>query len=149
MEDIKFRNAYSEVLEILKYISANEYKKIPESKIKLFQAVANKEYKFVYNPELTLDEQNVSKIAKCIIAILFRDYWATEEQKNKIIAKQNQDRQRVEEEKRKLYNPNNIFKDRQKPIEYVEKQKENTEMAIYKESLFNKIISRIKLIFHK
>lgn len=89
MENIEYAIAYSEVLEILKYIPTEDYNKIPKSKIELFENNADKEYKFKYNPNITLNEQNVSKRAKAIIAILFRDYWATETQRKKIIAKQN------------------------------------------------------------
>ena len=84
MVSVEYANAYSEVLEILKYISKEDYEKIPNSKIELFETNHNKEYIFKYNPNKTLDEQDVSKIAKAIIAILFRDYWATEIQKEKI-----------------------------------------------------------------
>lgn len=97
MVDIKYANAYVEVLKILKHISREDYNKIPKNKIELFETNANNDYHFTYNPEKTLNEQNVSKIAKGIIAILFRDYWATDIQKEKIIAKQNYDRQLLEE----------------------------------------------------
>ena len=100
MVSIEYANAYSEVLEILKYISKEDYEKIPNSKIELFETNHNKEYIFKYNPNKTLDEQNVSKTAKAIIAILFRDYWATEIQKEKIITKQNYDRKQLEEKKK-------------------------------------------------
>lgn len=83
MVDIKYANAYSEVLEILKYIPVEDYNKIPKNKIELFKTNANNDYSFKYNPNKTLDEQNVSKTAKAIIAILFRDYWATEIQRKK------------------------------------------------------------------
>lgn len=99
MVDIKYANAYTEVLEILKYISREDYNKIPKNKIELFETNANDNYHFIYNPSKTLNEQNVSKIAKGIIAILFRDYWATNIQKEKIIAKQNYDRRIIEEQK--------------------------------------------------
>lgn len=110
MVDIKYANAYSEVLEILKYIPVEDYKKIPKSKIELFERNANKDYIFKYDSEKTLQEQKVSKIARGVIAILFRDYWATDKQREKIIRKQNYDRQKLEEEKRKLYNPDNMFR---------------------------------------
>lgn len=109
MVDIEYAYAYSEVLEILKYIPIEDYNKIPKNKIELFKINASHEYTFKYNPNKTLNEQNVSKITKGIIAILFRDYWATEVQRNKIIAKQNYDRMKLEEEKKEKYNPNNIF----------------------------------------
>lgn len=102
MIDIEYANAYSEVLEILKYIPIKDYDKIPKNRINLFKTYANKDYAFCYNTTKTLDEQNVSKIAKGIIAILFRDYWATEIQKEKIIAKQNHDRMQIIEEKKKI-----------------------------------------------
>lgn len=112
MEDIKYANAYSEVLEILKYIPIEDYNKIPKTKIKLFETNANNNYSFNYNPNKTLQEQEVSKIAKGIIAILFRDYWATEIQREKIISKQKNDRRKIEEQKREKYDPDNIFKNK-------------------------------------
>ena len=114
MVSVEYANAYSEVLEILKYISKEDYEKIPNSKIELFETNHNKEYIFKYNPNKTLDEQNVSKTAKAIIAILFRDYWATELQKEKIIAKQNYDRMQLEEKKKERYNSDNLFKNNKK-----------------------------------
>ena len=116
MISIEYANAYSEVLEILRYISKEDYEKIPNSKIELFETNHNKDYKFKYNPNKTLDEQNVSKIAKAIIAILFRDYWATETQKEKIIKKQNYDRMKLEQEKRDRYNPDNLFENSEKNV---------------------------------
>ena len=113
MIDIEYANAYSEVLEILKYIPIKDYNKIPKNKIELFEKNANDEHGFIYNPNKTLEEQNVTKRAKAIIAILFRDYWANEIQREKIIKKQNYDRIKLEEEKRQNYNPNNIFKNNQ------------------------------------
>lgn len=110
MIDIEYANAYSEVLGILKYIPIEDYDKIPKNRINLFKTYANKYHAFCYNTTKTLDEQNVSKIAKGIIAILFRDYWATEIQKEKIIAKQNHDRMQDIEEKKENYNYDNNFK---------------------------------------
>lgn len=144
MVDIKYAIAYSEVLEILKYISVDEYNKIPKSQIELFETNANNEYEFTYNPNKTLDEQNVSKIAKGIIAILFRDYWATDEQKRKITNKQNYDRQLMEKDKNERYNANYIFK---KKVNKNSINIENTSIIEYKESLISKIINKIKKIF--
>lgn len=110
MENVEYSNAFKEVIEILKYIPREDYNKIPKNKITLFEKNSNKNYNFKYNPHISLDEQNVSKRAKAIIAILFRDYWATSEQREKIIEKQNYDRKRLEIEKAKKYNQNDIFK---------------------------------------
>lgn len=136
MENIEYANAYSEVLEILKNISKEDYEKVPSEKIDLFEKNANKNYNFQYNTNLTLDEQNVSKRAKAIIAILFRDYWATPEQREKILVKQNYDRIQIEKNKQKQYDVNNIFKNKEKKAETVEN---SVSMVEYKESIFTRI----------
>lgn len=133
MISVEYANAYSEVLEILKYISKEDYEKIPNSKIELFETNYNKDYIFKYNPNKTLDEQNVSKTAKAIIAILFRDYWATEIQKEKIISKQNYDRTKFEEEMKARYNSNNLFKNNEKRIIMDNTEKEE-ELALIETS---------------
>ena len=144
MVDIKYANAYTEVIEILKYVSIEDYNKIPRSKIELFKINANREYAFKYNSNRTLDEQSVSKIAKSIIAILFRDYWTTDIQRERIITKQNYDRKKFEEENREKYNLDNLFKNRQYKVEAVEN---SVAMVAYKESIFIKIKNRFKRIF--
>ena len=110
MVDIKYANAYSEILEILKYLTPEDYEKIPKEKIEVFQTYANKDYNFNYDPDKTLQEQNVSKTARTIIGILFRDYWSTEEQRDKIVKFQQQERIRIEKEKQEKYKSDDIFK---------------------------------------
>ena len=151
MIDTKYANAYSEVLEILKYISKEDYEKIPNSKIELFETNHNKEYVFKYDPNKTLDEQNVSKTAKAIIAILFRDYWATEIQKEKIINKQNYDRMKLEEEKRTRYNSDNLFKNNEKKVimNDVEKKEELALTEANDIKWYKKVLSFLTKFFRK
>ena len=152
VDNIEYGIAYSEVLEILRYIPLKDYNKIPKRKIKAFEKNANKDYKFYFNPSKTLDEQNVSKRAKAIIGILFRDYWATEIQREKIIAKQNYDRMKLEEEKRATYNPEKIFNNKQNSfiVSSTEVQKENLEIVEYKESKwYQKIFEKILKTFRR
>ena len=144
MLDEKYSIAYSEVLEILKHISKEDYEKIPKSKIELYKANANKDYVFNYNPTKTLDEQNVSKIAKGIIAILFRDYWATPEQREKIIRKQNNDRIQIEMEKAKKYNPD-VFKANKNK----EEVKNKSLVKVEKQKWYEKVLVFIRNIFSK
>lgn len=146
MESTEYANAYSEVLEILKNISKEDYNKIPIEKINLFKTKANKEYKFEYNPMLTLNEQKVSKRAKAIIAILFRDYWATPEQKEKILSKQNYDRIRIEFDKRNQYNPNDIFKNMVKEKSAVADEN-NLPIKVKNNNFLKKIIDYIRNLF--
>jgi len=113
MIDNKYTIAYKEVLEILKHIPIEEYNKIPKTKIEFFEMNADNEHIFNYDINKTLDEQNVLSITKGIIILLFRDYWATDGQREKIIAKQKYDTNKLEEQKRIKYNPDEIFTTRQ------------------------------------
>ena len=119
MVNNKYGIAYSEILEILKHIPIEDYNKIPKSEIELFESYADNTHTFDYDTNKTLEEQNVSDITKGIIILLFRDYWSTELQRKKIIAKQNYDRNKLEEKKKEKYNPDNIFSNQHKiyPIE--------------------------------
>ena len=145
MVNIEYKIAYSEVLEILKYISKEEFNKIPQDMLEMFKANAINNNEFVYNPRKTLQEQNVSETARTIIAILFRDYWATENQKEKILKKQNYDREKIKEE---MYNTNNIFKkhNTQQNEAYI---KNEVAMIEYKESIFTKIKNWFRHFFNK
>ena len=136
-----YSNAFYEVLSILAYIPAEKYDKIPEDLIKIFEENSNDEYQFAYNPKLTLNEQDISYKAKLIIAILFRDYWATDIQKEKILLKEKYNLQQIEEEKREKYNPDSIFKDKRKEISSV-------EMIEYKESGWKRVINKIKKLLN-
>ena len=147
MVSLEYANAYSEVLEILKHVSKEDYDKIPQDKINLFETNANEDYDFAYDINKTLDEQNVSKKAKTIIAILFRDYWATDAQREKIKAKEQYDRKMKEEKNREKYNPDNLFKKNEKTqIETI--ITEGMQIIPYKETfikkLFNKILNLLK-----
>lgn len=143
MVNTEYKIAYSEVLEILKYISKEEFNKVPQYMLEMFKNNASNENQFIYDPDKTLQEQNVSEIARTIIAILFRDYWATENQRQKILDRQNFDRKKIREE---MYSSDNIFQ------KHNTQQKENfttkeIAMVEYKESIFTKIKKWFKRTF--
>ena len=80
-------NAYSEVLEILNNMTIEDYKKIPKEIITLFNKYSNKESKFKYNPNKRIEQQNISKVSKQILATLYMNYWTTPNQKEKFLEK--------------------------------------------------------------
>ena len=136
--------AYAQVLEVLNSISFNDYCKIPKEKIHFFKVNAEKNVEFDYNPDKTFQEQNISDTAKTIIAILFRDYWATEEQREKIIRVQQQERIRIEKEKQEKYKSNELFNNK--------KEKEIQEVALVEVKelkLYKKIFDFFKKILKK
>ena len=155
MADIQYANAYTEVLDILRYISKEDYEKIPKSKIKVFEENSNKNSSFKSDVDKTLEEQNISEIAKMIIAILCRDYWTTNEQRYIIIKKQREAREEQERQIRERIEQNRQIKEDSLKVIDVSSDLDldldysrGTNLEIYKEeNIFKKIISKIKEIF--
>lgn len=144
MIDENYKKACKEVIEILSYIPKEDYAKIPSEIINVLENDKDENYNFEYNPRKTLNEQNVSKQAKTIIAIFFRDYWSNEQQRKIIKKYENDYIRKMEEEKSKKYNPNEIFL-KDNPV------KENLENEIVavdnNKTILKRILNRIKRFF--
>lgn len=67
-----FEKAYSEVLEILKYIPLNDYNKIPQKYIKHLEENCDENSEFVYNVALPFDKQEISENAKDILGMILK-----------------------------------------------------------------------------
>ena len=138
-----YAKAYTEVLEILKYFSHEEYLKIPKEKIIFYKNNMDKEYKFTINPNIELSEQKISNEANAVLISLFRDYFATENQKTvlKNLLFQNElikEKKKAEKFNTDIFhntNSNNTISNSFLPTE------------VKKEKLWNRIIKRIKSFF--
>lgn len=144
----KYSKAYTEVLEIIKYFPKKEYEKIPVEKIEFYKKNKDNDYVFKINPQIDLSEQNISEEANAIIVNLFTDYFATEEQKNKINKILDLNQEKKEIEKRQKYNPDNIFKKAEKTYTKDTEITDNTALVEYKESFFIKFKNFIFKILH-
>ena len=142
----EYAMAYKEVIEILKYVPDEDIKKIPKEKIDFYKKNVDKEYNYKLDMTKEFEEQEMSDITKAILANIFRDYWATPYQKERIEAKEQSDMEKLEEEKRQKYNPDNIFKDRK---EETTVENTNLPVEIKEETFFKKLISFIKRLFNK
>ena len=149
MVNVEYANAYREILEILQFISKEDFEKIPKNLIELFEEESNKKYVFSYNPDKTLEEQNVSKRARAIITILYRDYWADEEQKEKIKIEQKKDILTIEEQKKLMYDYENMFKNRNDYAKAEAEAEETKIIVVQKENRIIKFINKIKSFFRR
>lgn len=142
----KYSKAYTEVLEIISHFSEEEYSKIPSEKIKFYEDNKDKNYNYKINPQVDLQEQYISKEAEALLVILFRDYFATQEQKSVLdnLLKQNQEK--TDKEKNEKYNSNDIFKNN---TNLNNPNKELLPVKINKEAWYIKILEFFKSIFRK
>lgn len=77
-----YSRACTEVLIILKYyLSKSEFDKIPKEKIEFFEKNKDKNYDYKIDKNLPLEKQNISEMTNSIIITLYRDYFATDNQK--------------------------------------------------------------------
>ena len=147
MED-KYPKAYKQVIEILKYAPQEIVDKIPKKMIKTFKTNMDDKYDFKIDISKSFEEQDVLEETKAILANIFRDYWATPEQKERILEKEKNDREIEENLKREKYNPDDLFKKKQKVIQQNEEIQSNFPVEIKKEKFCKKIINFMKKRFH-
>lgn len=139
-----YPKAYKEVIEILKYVPKESVNKLPQKLIDTFNANMDNTYNFSIDINKSFEEQKILEETKAILANIFRDYWATPYQKERIQAKERYDLQKEEEEKKRKYNID-IFN-----------QKENNKIEnanilpieAKKENFYEKIVKLFKNIFH-
>ncbi|MEG0873337.1 MAG: hypothetical protein RSE00_05215 [Clostridia bacterium] len=77
-----FSIACTQITEVLQHLNIQDYKKIPQEEIDYYKGNSDLEYSFVYDR----DKNNISKEAKAIILVLFRQYFASDKQ-NTILQK--------------------------------------------------------------
>lgn len=140
MSQTKYANAYTEVYKILNCLNEEEYSKIPKELIGVFEENRNLDYEFEVNEEQDLMKQPMLKETKAILLNLFRDYLATSEQSTKINEWLAKDRKYLEKQKREKYG-NNVFENR------IEKFNSQLPIEIKKQSIFSKIVNKIKKFF--
>ena len=140
----KYKDAYTEVYEIIEQLNEEEYNKIPPQVIKAIEENRNTEYEFELDEDIELKDQELLPETKAILFNLFRDYLSTPEQKEKIIKMQAEERIKNEQKKQEQYN-SDIFANKQKKQTIKE---EHTELIEYKENIFKRILNKIRQFFH-
>ena len=138
--------AYKEIYEILRIFPKELVDKVPKEKIDFFLNNMDKNYQYEITKE-TFSETTMLEETVAIFTILFRDYWSTDEQREKILNFQKQAEAEIEKENREKYNTDNIFKNKNINSEYNIVNEEKSLIEI-KESPFRKIINAIRRFLH-
>lgn len=147
IDEKQYKKAFKEVLVILNVIPNEYYEKIPKEIILTLQQFQDKYYEYELEFNKEFKEQNTSELSKAILANFYRDYWASEAEKSEIIEKERFQRIKLEDEKRKKYNPKDIFKTSNKK-ESEDEMNDNSLILTEKIGFFNKLIIKIKKILN-
>ncbi len=140
-----YMDAFSEVNAILNIMPSNLFNKIPLKFRQMISEYKNKSY----NPRIEEPVENfeLKDETKIILSLIYRDFLCSNEEKERLKARDAQKLQEEEEQLREKYNPDNIFDKRK--TENIETVAEPVAMVEYKESFFTRIINKIKNIFRR
>ena len=138
------KHAYSEVYAILNLLSWNLINKIPEN---IWKNIEDKRDKENVVEIYDIKEYHASEQASKLLAVLYKNYFATDEEKNIIIAKEKILFQRKQEELQKKYNSDDMFKNKDNKLESIKVTENKTNITEYKESIFTKTKNWIKRNF--
>jgi len=146
MTNTRNQEAMAETIYYLKGIKDEDIKKIPKEIINYLNENASKEYKCDFDYNKPLKELKLLPETRGIIGLICYKYWCTtEEEKRKYIEKIQENEKKHKENIAIKYNKAHLFKSEKNEDDYKNTKQLNIET--YKESIFKKIIKRIKNFF--
>lgn len=129
----------------MNYLPKKYKDKIPKNFVEMIQEKSDNQYNIKIVPSKKLNEQNLSRKTRVLLAILKYNYWCeSDSDREELRNIFNENEKKYQEELREKYNPNNIFKKNSTD----EEDKQPKDLIEYKESVFKKILDRILNFFH-
>lgn len=77
-----YPKAYKEIYEILKNIPKEDLEKIPENVLKTIEEKKDNNYNFEFSGDI--DNQDLLKETRALLATIYKNYWANTEEKGLI-----------------------------------------------------------------
>lgn len=141
----KMPQAYKEVYEILKYVPEEDYKKIPNKILHKIEKNMDESYLFEVTEFDDFQKQKMLKETECILAIFYRDYWATESERKIII--ENEEKDRNNSYRLDFLKNNSGLESDVNNNKYVKKEEiknEKNSITVINDGIFGKLIKRIR-----
>lgn len=145
----EYREAFSEVEQILNLMPTNLSNKIPTK----FKNIISLEKSKTYIPKISepFEECELKEETNVILAVIYRDFLCSKEERAELLERDRNKLLEFEQELREKYNPDNIFKNKNNSSESIQ-DNISTETAIveYREKNFiQKIFEKIKYLFRR
>ena len=135
-----------EVECVLNKMNEQNIKKIPQEFWEFLNKNKDTNYNFKYDDSKSITENNLHIDTISLLTYINMNFLLDAEAKKEMISLLNEDEIIAEEQRRKQYNPDSIFKNR--IDKHIEQTSENVNMIEYKESVFQKIISKLRNFLH-
>lgn len=147
----EYSKALAEVSEILKYTQKEVIDKIPQKFLDFIEKNKDKEHKLVLKEDKNLLEQDLKPETKEIIALIYRDYVCSQEERENIIKESILQREKIEKEKNEKYKIDfDKIKEQRETKVYnskEDKMEEKSLIMIKEEKWYKKIIKKILELF--
>lgn len=129
MVDILYQNALAEVEEILQNTEEELVTKIPNKIRQFIRENRNQEYIAQIVNDKSLNEQDILPETQALLALIYRSYWATEEEKKEFAQKDSIELEKEAKTKQNLHS-NSVFDNKKEVMKVEEKQKEITDIVL-------------------
>lgn len=144
MENV-YKVAFAEVMEVLKNSEPEILVKIPENFITFLKENEDNEY----NVDIDFNNENwedtVLPETQAIIALIYRDYVSSPEEREKLLKTEQEEQIRIEKELREKYNPDNLFNKEPRKIEREDNMQLSNKIHIpWYKKFYSKILSMFK-----
>lgn len=139
------RMAYSEVDEFIELLPEDIKQKIPQNLRRIFKEEKDKNYVKKIDQNVPIKEQNLLEETLAIIAMLNLDYICEDEDEKERLREVYENNEKKYQKLFQMdFNDNEIFG----KIDYNKKQEKNI-VIIKKQTMFQKLVSKVKSIFNK
>ena len=107
-----YAKAYTEILEIINFMGDRYRKKTPQKLLDFFEE--NKDKNYIYKINEINDDvtRNFSKETLGLLSLMEYKYWASDSEKELLKKSLIENEKKYQEELRKKYNPDNLFKNK-------------------------------------
>lgn len=145
----EFAEASAEIDEILGYLPVEYVEKIPIKLREFFSKIKQENYVSKIDPYKSLDEQELKPKTKTLLTIIYRNYWCNEDERTELDKVLLANDKKYEEELKIIYNPNNIFNEKEIFERDIDNIQEYSLVEIKKRNFFQRLIDYIKKFLKK
>lgn len=139
------RIAYAEIDSFIELLPRAEKEKIPSKLKQYFKDEKDKETTKKLSMDIPIEKQNLQEETWNLIAMIYLKYLCEDEEEKKELEQiYDENEKKYREEMKEKYNPEKIFKEREK-----QQVIQNLPIEVKKESFIQKIIKFINKLFHK
>lgn len=144
---VTYEKSLAEVYKVVENLEYEEYRKISKNFLENLYKNMDVDYYLKMSIDNDFIDNKMSETAKEILALIYRDYLVSPEEREQLLKEEAEEEKRIEEEIREKYNPDNFLKkdrDTQKPEEKIEEAALIVKEDTWYKRFINKILSFFK-----